>query len=315
MRVRGSFVLPPDKARRMRRAVVLEWLTLFFMGTVVVIMYLAMSGSQAMKTAWLEDLAGLIPAISFLIAHHFERRPPDSKFPYGFYKAVPIAYLISGTAILGVGGYVLIDGGLNLVKLEHPTIGAVSLFGHDVWAGWVMLAALAYSIVPPVILGHLKLPLGRDLCDRVLLADADMQKADWMTGGAAMVGIVGVGFGYWWADSVAAMAIALSVTYDGVYHVVHALRNLADATPAEMNDEGEEDGIAGKVRRAVERLPWVAYADVQLRDEGRPVTGIVFVRPKRRAADDLKRLQEARRVIEAVDWRLYQVVVTSFDGR
>ena len=27
-----------------------------------------------------------------------------------------------------------------------------------------------------------------------------MQKADWMTGVAGIVGIIGVGFGFWWAD-------------------------------------------------------------------------------------------------------------------
>jgi hypothetical protein len=38
--------------------------------------------------------------------------------------------------------------------------------------------ALTYSIVPPVILGRMKLPLAKRLQDKVLHTDAMMQKAD-----------------------------------------------------------------------------------------------------------------------------------------
>ncbi len=64
-----------------------------------------------------------------------------------------------------------------------------------------MLAALTYPIVPPFILGRLKQPVARRIQDMVVHTDALMQKADWMTGAAASVGIIGVGFGLWWADA------------------------------------------------------------------------------------------------------------------
>jgi len=43
-----------------------------------------------------------------------------------------------------------------------------------------------------------------------------MNKANWLTAGAAMVGVVGIGFGLWWADAAAAAIIPLDITEDGV---------------------------------------------------------------------------------------------------
>ena len=79
-----------------------------------------------------------------------------------------------------------------------------------------------------MFLGRAKLKLSETLHDKVLYADADMNKADWTTGVAAIAGIVGIGIGWWWADSVAALLISLSIVRDG-------LRNLKGAVAALMD--------------------------------------------------------------------------------
>ncbi len=58
-----------------------------------------------------------------------------------------------------------------------------------------MIAALGYSAVPPVVLRRMKAPLAKSVHEKVLHADAAMNKADWMTGPAAIAGVLGVGFG------------------------------------------------------------------------------------------------------------------------
>ena len=62
-----------------------------------------------------------------------------------------------------------------------------------------------------MFLGRAKMKLAQKLHDKVLYADADMNKADWMTAVAAMVGVAGIGIGLWWADSVAALVISASI--------------------------------------------------------------------------------------------------------
>lgn len=307
MRVRAPFAWPDDKAAARRRAKRLEWTTLFFMTTIVVAMYFTLGSSQAMKTAWIEDLLGFIPAILFLVAARIGDKPPNNDFPFGLYKAVPIAYLVASTAILGMGLYLFYDSGSKLIMREHPTIGLMTIFGYDVWMGWPMIAALAYSIVPPVILGRMKLPIAKEIHDKVLLADATMQKADWLTGVAAILGIIGIGFGLWWADSAAAAVISIDVVKDGGTHVWRAMRDLADEIPREADKKDAPMPLIGQLCDVARQAPWVQEAEAQLRDEGHTVTGIIYVEAEQASAAQVAALQCA---LESVDWRIYNPVVT-----
>ena len=123
--------------------------------------------------------------------------------------------LLSATALLSIGSFMAYEAVMGLLKMEHPSIGAISVFGVELWLGWVMLAALAYSAIPPVILGRMKKPIAEKIEDKVLFTDAQTQKADWQTALAGMVGVVGIGLGIWWADAAAALFISLSILRDG----------------------------------------------------------------------------------------------------
>ena len=75
----------PEKIQPdLKHAVRLEWWTLAWQASIVVVMYLVMGSSQAMKSAWTEDLLGLVPASVFLIAVHFERNPRTGSSPSDF---------------------------------------------------------------------------------------------------------------------------------------------------------------------------------------------------------------------------------------
>ena len=309
MTTRQPFVWPEDKARSLRRAVRLEWATLFFMTTIVVAMYFAMGGSQAMKAAWIEDMLGLVPATAFLLARHFEKKRPSNAFPFGYFKCVSIAYLVSATALVLLALYLIYDSGYALITQHHPTIGLVEILGMEFWMGWLMIAVLVYSMIPPVILGRIKKPVAEEIHDPVLMADASMQKADWMTAAAAIVGIIGVGFGLWWADSIAAIVISLDVLNDGRRHFVRAVGQLSDHAPLTIDGSGPDPAIED-VRRAVIALDWVSEADILLRSEGHIVTGSISVRPV--SLESLpERLEEARRVATEANWRVHEPTVTA----
>ena len=237
--------VPEDIDADLRKARRLELWTIFWLLSIIVVMGLAMGSSQAMRTAWIEDMLSLVPSIVFLIALHFERREPTAKYPYGFFRINSLAFLIAATALTGLGLMLLFEAVSTLLKAEHPTIAPVHLFGHDIWLGWLMIAALAYSVIPPIILGRLKLPVARRLWDKVLFTDAMTQKADWTTALAGIVGILGVGLGFWWADAVAAGFISISILRDGLGELKLAAAELADGTPRALDsDEIAEDARA-----------------------------------------------------------------------
>ena len=69
----GRVDLPQDQADALRRAVRLEWITIGFTSVTIVLVALVVGNSQAMKTAWIEDMLSLIPQIAFLVALIFVR--------------------------------------------------------------------------------------------------------------------------------------------------------------------------------------------------------------------------------------------------
>lgn len=226
--------LPEHVRRDLARARRLEWLTLAWMSSVLLVMWLVMGSSQAMKTALIEDALSLIPAAVFLIAYHYERRRPTAAFPFGFDRVQGLCSLIAAVALCGVGLVVLLDSATSLLYLEHPTMPPMRIVGVELWQGWAMIAGLIYSVVPPVILGRMKQPIAERLRDELLDTDAKMQKADWMTGLAGIAGIAGVGFGLWWADAAAAAFISISILVDGASSLRVATAELVDGAPRRL---------------------------------------------------------------------------------
>lgn len=258
--------IPREIANDFAHAKRLEWWTLFWVGSVVLVMFFATGSSQAMRTAWFEDILSLVPAIVFLIAARLETRGPTKAFPFGFHRVQSLAFLISATALSAVGVFLLFESAMTLISQEHVTIPPVTLFGQTIWMGWLMIAALAYSIIPPVILGRIKEPVATRLQDKVLHTDALMQKADWMTGFAGIGGILGVGLGFWWADAAASGIISASIIKDGIGALRSSTAELIDGAPRKLeSDEVSEEVDA--LRAALEqRFPG---ARVRTRETGR----------------------------------------------
>ncbi|MDQ3494883.1 MAG: cation transporter, partial [Pseudomonadota bacterium] len=275
---------------------------------VVVLMYLAMGGSQAMKTALVEDMLSLVPPITFLVAARFSRKPPDEEYLDGRNRAFDVNFLVSAVALTGVGLFLIYDSLSALIGREHPTIGAFEFRGQVIWMGWVMIAALVVSVIPPVVLGRMKHRLASELHLKPLQTDADMNKADWMTGLTGVAGIVGIGFGLWWADAAAALLISASVLKDGLGNLKSAIRDLHDARP-ETTDRKQGDPLVGRVHTAVSALDWVEDCSVRLHEEGPRLCGLVIVSPRDGRAL-ATRLAEAQRVAREVHWRMDEVVAT-----
>ncbi|BBB08251.1 cation diffusion facilitator family transporter [Sphingopyxis sp. EG6] len=262
-----------DDVRRGER---LEWWTLAWMTSVVIVMGLVMGSSQAMKAAVIEDLLSLVPAIVFLLSTHWERKQPNRRFPFGYRRANSLAFLVAATALLSVGAFLAYESVTTLVHQEHPTVGGITLFGHTIWLGWLMIAALAYSVVPPMIVGHLKHPIATRIRDKVLHTDALMQKADWQTGLAGIAGIIGIGLGWWWADAAAALFISLSIIKDAIGALEKAVAELLDGTPRALdsNDMSED---AEQLTEALKKQ--FGDIEVRLRETGRYIAAEVDCAP------------------------------------
>ncbi len=259
--------LPNELRDTMRAAIRLEYWNLFWTATIVVVMGLVMGQSETMKTAWVEDTLGVVPPIMFLIAARMELTGKRSKrFPFGFERVNGLGFFVAAVALTAVGLLLLYNAATALVAAEHATVGSIVLFGHDLWLGWLMIGAQLYSLVPPMLIGRKELPLAEKLNDKLLHTDALMNKANWLTGAAGLAGIVGLGLGWWWADSVAAAIISIDVISDGVKALRSSTAELVDGSPRALS--GPE--LSGDALALEERLrSEFPSATIRLRETGR----------------------------------------------
>jgi len=216
-------------------------------------------------------------------------------------------FALAAVALFAMGVILLLDASHSLVKGERLSIGTTVLFGHQFWSGWLMVGASLYAAVPPVILGKLKKPLADELHEKTLYADAEMGRADWLTALATIAGVVGVGMGWWWADSAAAAVISLEITRDGWKNLCNAVGDLSDRRP-ESPEDSEPDPLPKLLAAEMRRLPWVRDARARLRTEGDVLTGEVFVVP-REPEVTLQQAEEADAVIDRFSWRIYEGVM------
>lgn len=305
----GRTDLPPEQQQALKKAVRWEFFTIGYTTVTITVVALVVGNSQAMRTAWIEDMFSLIPQLSFLIALLFVRRRPTLKHPYGLHRAMGVGHLVAGVALLAVGVNLAIEAVTGLLTQEHPTIGTVQLFGQTIWLGWLMVLVMTLVVVGPVfIYGPAKARIAPVLHNKLLYADADMAKADWQTNVASIVGVLGIGIGLWWLDGVAALFISLGIIWDGLRNTQGAVIDLMDQR-ARTYDDKRPHPLAGDIARLARTQPWVADAAVRLRDQGQVFHVEVFVVP-RKPKVAVHALEDLARGISALDWKVQDVVVS-----
>lgn len=120
--------------------------------------------------------------------------------------------------------------------------------------------AVAYTSVPSVFLGRAKMKLAPRIHDKILYADARMMKAHWMAETATAIGVLDVGFGFWWVDPVAAVVVSAGIMKDGAENIGVAVADLIERRPMRTDRAGPEplqdelrsygEGSSGAGRRA-----------------------------------------------------------------
>lgn len=307
MKSMGRTDLPAAQQEALRKAIRWEWFTIAYTSITIVLIAFVVGGSQAMKTAWIEDMLSLIPQVAFLVSLLFIRHPPSRSFPYGLHRVMGVGHLVAGVALLAIGGNLAIESIGGLVRQEHPAIGTVQLFGQTIWLGWLMVAVMILVVPGPFFYGHAKAKLAPKLHNKVLYADADMAKADWTTTVASVVGVLGIGMGLWWLDGTAALFISLGIVWDGYKNTRSAVLDLMDQR-ARTHDDEKPHPLMRRIVRDLEAQPWVREASVRMRDMGQVFHVEAFVVPHRSRVR-LDAVEDARQRIADLDWKVQDVVV------
>lgn len=305
--------LPDNLKKKLAKAKKLEWLTIYYLITVVIAIYFALGSSQAMKAAFIEDLLSIVPSVLFLVAHHwYNKRPPGNEYPYGLHKVFTAAFLLGSFALLAIGLFALYDSSMAFFKKEHPTIGNIYIFGYSIWMGWIMILALLWSFIPAVFLGRAKLPLAQKLHNKILITDANTQKADWQTAGAAIIGIIGIGFGLWWADSIAAIIISLSIVKDGFKRTKGSMTDILEQIPTEIDNDDKKHPLDYEIYSFFKNLDWVKDVRIRLRENGAVFFGEAFIIPKEKISQSgemVSLIEQAYKDVKKLDWKVHDITI------
>ena len=207
-----------------------------------------------------------------------------------------------------MGAFLVIDSTMTLIKVERPPVGLIVLFGQGVWAGWVMIGVMVVTSIPPVLIGRRKMKLAEPLHDKVLYADADMNRANWTSSLATVLGVLGIGVGLWWADSAAAIAVSISILHDGVKNLRAAIGGLTDGR-ARTFDGKEPHPLITEVERVARETDWVADAVGRVRDEGHVFHVELFVVPVTSTRVTGQRCEDLRSALSDLDWKIHDVVI------
>lgn len=304
----GRTDLPEEQQTALRKAVRWEFFTIAYTTVTILVVAFVVGNSQAMRTAWIEDMLSLIPQLAFLTALIFVRRKPTINHPYGMHRAMGVGHLVAGVALLAVGLSLAVEAIIGLVAAEHPTIGTVNLFGHTIWLGWLMVAVMVVIVIGPVFLyGPAKAKLAPVLHNKLLYADADMAKADWHTNAASIVGVLGVGIGLWWLDGAAALFISLGIIWDGFRNTKGSIMDLMDQR-ARTYDDKQPHPLARDILTHLRNQPWVTDAAVRVRDQGQVFHVEAFIVPKGVQAT-VADITAASAAIADLDWKVQDVVI------
>ena len=184
-----------DCGRLHNRAKLLEWLTVTWnvVEAIVAVGAGIHAGSTALIAFGADSTIEFISAVG-LLWRLYRAGPADSSQQHERAERQAL-YIVSATFLL-LGVYVLIESTLSLIQSEGPEESVVGL----------VLSVVSLLVMP--VLAIAKQRTGRRLNSRALQADAI---ETWVCSYLSLALLAGIGlntwFGWWWSDSVAALAM------------------------------------------------------------------------------------------------------------
>ncbi|MCT8988553.1 cation efflux pump FieF [Shewanella phaeophyticola] len=183
------------------------------------------SGSASMLGSLTDSFADALASIVNFIAIRYAIVPADKDHRYGHGKAEPLASLAQAAFILGSASLLLLYGGeklINPVPIVNTGVGiVVSIIA--------IVMTLALVLVQQRALENTN--------STVVEADSLHYKSDLLLNGAVLLALVLAMYGWWWADGLFAVLIALFIGHQAVDLAYRSVQSLLDR---ELDDDTRE---------------------------------------------------------------------------
>src|SRR6516165_800941 len=217
------------------------------------------TGSLAIISEAAHSLIDLAATLMTYFAVRIADKPADREHHYGHGKVESVAALAETALLFVLSGVVLWEATQRLIGDHVAAVEATPA------AFAVILVSIAIDFSRSRVLAR----VARRTSSQALAADALHFSSDMWSSAAVLIGLVGVRFGHDWADSAAAIVVALFVCLAGWRLGRRTIDTLTDTAP-----EGVAERIAAIARR-VRNV--VSVERVRTRQVGATVFGEIEV--------------------------------------
>lgn len=174
------------------------------------------SGSASMLASLIDSFADSLASIVNFIAIRYAIMPADSDHRFGHGKAEPLATLVQAAFILGSASLLLFHGGeriINPIDIKSPMVGVV-----------VSIIAILFTLA--LVLLQQKAIAATS--SSLIAADSLHFKSDLLLNSAVLVALLLASYGWWWADGLFAIIIALFIGQQALKIGYEAVQSLLD---------------------------------------------------------------------------------------
>ncbi len=184
------------------------------------------TGSIAVGSEAVNSLADGVYSLVVVAGLYVTTQPPDPDHPHGHERIEPFVSLFVALGIFGAGIAVLYNAVRSILT------GSVAV------GGLPAIAVLAGAAVVKYLLYRYCLRMSQTYHSPAIEATALDNRADVLTAGAALVGVIGASVGWPVLDPVAGAVVSVGIMYTGVEIVIDNFGYLVGgAPPEELRDE------------------------------------------------------------------------------
>src|SRR5262245_46217154 len=213
------------------------------------------TGSLAILSEAGHSLLDLAATVMTYFAVRISDKPADAEHHYGHGKVESVTALAETALLFLLSGIVIWEAGHRLFGSDPHAVAAT------VWA----FGVIVLSIVVDFFRARVLYRVARATSSEALEADALHFGSDMWSSAAVLVGLVAIALGYPWADSAAAIIVAVFICAAGWRLGRRTIDTLTDTAPA---------GASEKIRAVSARIPGVVAVD---RVRVRPAGDTLFV--------------------------------------
>jgi cation diffusion facilitator family transporter len=227
----------------------------------VQVVIVAASGSVALLSDTIHNLADALTAVPLAVAFWLGRRPATERYTYGYGRSEDLAGVFI-VATVAVSSAVAALAAVS--RLIHPH--------HVHHVAWVMVAGVI-GFAGNEIVAVYRIRIGRRIGSAALVADGLHARTDGFTSLAVVIGAVGVALGWQLADPVVGVVITLAILIVVKNAARDIYRRLMDAVDPTLVEQVKAilAGVDGIDAIEAVRIRWVGHelrAEVEVTSDG-----------------------------------------------